>query len=187
LNAAADLLDKTIAGVEEPISTIGQDIVAVKKDDIAKVMSNHIVTSKVDGAVELCKGPENAISDYIVTKASRHVTTQLLLVIDEVLNDHKGIKAWDVAIVQYNQVIESVAALNISHKIVLKPIQLDMKDYICEQTVLAIGKEMGKEEAKIRQSPQGKSSDHPDIFFRVFNGDKLMQKDVKASQQVATE
>merc|ERR1719382_203920 len=106
-----------------------------------------------------------------------------MVVIDEVLKEHQAIKMWHDAIGKYNSVVEKVKALKMGEKVPLKGIELDIKDYICEQTVLEIGRLMGEEEQRIRSDPkaatQGGTCNHPVVFVKVFNGDKLMDVDYK--------
>jgi len=178
LVAAADVLDKASKEIEGPMSTIGKDICAAKKEEISKVLCKYIVESKIEGAVELCKGPpDTAISDYLVGQASKHITTQLMGVVGEVIDGHQAIEAWRAAIYQYNAAIEQVGKLKMGWK--MGYIVFDINKYICEQTVLGLAKEMGKDEAEVRKNPTDKANNHKVIFFKVFNGDQLTKSDYK--------
>jgi len=179
LLAAADVLDKAIAAVEDPMADVGKDVVTSKKEAVSKVFSNHIVSAAVDKAEEKCKGPSNAITDYLINKASGHIVSQLLTEVDAALTDHKGIVAWGKAIEQYNKAVEKIASFKLPTKVELKPIELNIKQYICEKTVESLATMMAEEEAKNRAEPEGKASNHPSVFIKVFKGEKLTYGDYK--------
>jgi len=178
-NSAADVLDNAVQGVEKPMSTIGADLITAKRAELIKVLSNHIVSAKVDTAFDLCQGPNTAISEYIIGQASGNLSRQLMTVVGVFIADHDTIKMWDAAIGKYNKAIEAVNAAGMADKLQLKGIQLDIKEYICEQAVLGLCEQMAAEETKVRAAPQGKATRSPAVFFKVFNKDKLMQSDYK--------
>jgi len=178
--APAAVLDNAIASVEKPMSTIGQELISAKKDQIKLIISKFIVTAKVEDSFSLCQGPDTAISDYIIGKSVSELARLILPDVMEYMVAHDTIKGWDSAIGKYNDMLSNTAG--ISEKLNVKPIQLDIKQYICEAAIKGLCREMGLEETKVRQSPQGRAVNCPVVFFKVFNKDTeygLMYGDYK--------
>lgn len=177
--ASAVVLDNAIDGVEKPMSRIGQDLIAAKKAEITRLVSEFIVKSQVEDAFNLCQGPETAISEYIIGKAVEELGKILLADVGEYIKAHDTIKNWDAAIVKYNEAVEKARQAGLADKLNLKGIQLDINQHICRQVILGLCKQMGLEETKVRQSPVGKAVRSPVIFAKVFQKDLLTYADHK--------
>mmetsp|Transcript_81566 Transcript_81566/g.205236 ORF Transcript_81566/g.205236 Transcript_81566/m.205236 type:complete len:321 (-) Transcript_81566:206-1168(-) len=175
---AASALDAPISSVESRLSTVAKEMLkseeVVKK--VSKVFSSHIVTAAVDGAEEKCQGVPNnrAVSDYLINKSKQHLVTQLKSEIGDAIKASSGIQAWDDAINTYNSATETLKKANVE----IQPIQLDIKEYICQCTVDSLADMMGKYEENLRQNLDHipNSVDHPDVFAKAFSDTSSLLK-----------
>mmetsp|Transcript_36805 Transcript_36805/g.55576 ORF Transcript_36805/g.55576 Transcript_36805/m.55576 type:complete len:292 (+) Transcript_36805:141-1016(+) len=176
--ALAEMMEASIKGLEGPMAEIAKDLIAAKKTEILKVLSNAIVSSGVENAEVLCRGEsKTAISEHFVQKSAISLGKQLLPDCGEFIKQHKAIQAWNAAVVAYNKAVEKLKAAGLADKFKLEGIDGDIKQYICEQTVLGLGAQMGDEETKVREDPRGKPVRYPQIFTKVFTKHKLLESD----------
>mmetsp|Transcript_62810 Transcript_62810/g.182199 ORF Transcript_62810/g.182199 Transcript_62810/m.182199 type:complete len:285 (-) Transcript_62810:454-1308(-) len=181
LGKLADAFDAAVAKVEAPFSTIAADVVAEKKEDIADVLCTHIIVAEVPDAAILCRAKPGEVSDFLIGQAARSIATQVRPRIEQAIQAHAGLKAWNAVIESYNAACAKLPALNMG-------VTVDISDYICEQTVIAIGRRMAEEEIAIRSSsdPAAKAQTCPDVFRKVFRGEPLVYKDRKTVDRSVT-
>merc|ERR1740130_522297 len=122
-----------------------------------KVFEMHIAnlpmaTSEI--AIPLCRGGEactieeynnlapNALTDYLCRKCGKNLVAQLLPVCEEAIKKHKVTSTWDSVITNFNSLSAKIAALDFTQKadISLKPVELDIKDYIVSECVEELAK-----------------------------------------------
>jgi len=183
----AEGLDATIAGVEEPMTTIGKDIAAAKKTEITDLVKQYIKGGQVPKAEELCMtGDNDAITKSLILAASDDISGKLKDPVEDAIKEHTAIKAWDACIENYNAMCTKLGEMKDSIKAKVEseklddfcpsPMEFDIKVYICQQTALEVGRLMGVAEARRRAAPQNMGS-YPDIFLKVFRTDKTEERD----------
>jgi len=200
LNGMADQLEKAINAVEEPFVKVGQDIVEAKKDKIKAVLDYYIANLPLVGsgaAVILVRGEEphgpeeyakvtDALTDHLCRKCARNLVAQLMPVCEEAIKEHTVTKRWDQVIENYNSLSAKLAAIDFAKKndLTLKPIELDIKDYIVSQCVEQIAVLMGEKELEIRKAPaQSERTKAPQIFDKVFSGNKMFEDELIKSSE----
>lgn len=193
LNTAADQLEKAVNKIEEPFTTIGKDVIEAKKEQIWRVFELYIGNMKIlDDPVLLCRGSapygekeyaaakKDAITGYLIDKADSSLTRQLLDEIQEEIQNHKGMKAWQDGIDKYNAGVEKVASMSCDLK--LAPIELNLAEYICEQIIKELGVRMGAKEAEVRANSTGQAYGEQwrqEIFEVVFSEKMITQNHYK--------
>lgn len=180
LNGSADLLDKAVDQVKEPMTSIGKDIVTDKKSELTDVLKEFIKAAPVPNAVPLCMGDDpDAISKALITDASAGVSEKLLPIVGDKVKDHSAIKAWSDCIELYTKLAQEVEKLG-RDNVKLPPVDVDIQKYICDQCAGEIGRLMGESEKEIRSSPANKGS-FPDIFEKVFRKPKTEKDELLLS------
>jgi len=195
----ADQLEKVVNAIEEPFTKIGQDLVKEKEESLKKICSEFIVKLPMtEGAVLLVRGaaphgkPEydavdgGALTNFLCGNQKTNFVAALAPDCEEAIKKHTVTKSWDAMIENYNSVAKKLEAIEFckTNNIVLKPVELDIKDYIVSQTVDQLGLLMAKEEAAFRKEPAkakgGMLVDKDDEFPRqpitfkaVFSGEPL--------------
>lgn len=188
LNGLADQLEKVVNTVEEPFTKVGKEIVAEKKDKIKSVFEYYIANMPLKDsgvAVSLIRGDESegsygniqdALTDHLCRKSAKNLVAQLLPVCEEAIKQHTVTKCWDSVIENYNSVSKKIASFDFAEKngLTLKPIELDIKDYIVSQCLEQIALLMAKEEAQRRKEPAKSGRTRtPVTFDTVFSEEVL--------------
>mmetsp|Transcript_52396 Transcript_52396/g.147008 ORF Transcript_52396/g.147008 Transcript_52396/m.147008 type:complete len:313 (+) Transcript_52396:105-1043(+) len=169
LGTVADGLDAAVCKIEQPFTEVGAGVIADKKQVISDVLAHYIHEVSVEEPEALCAAGPSGISEKLITAAVPAIAEQLQPKVDEGVQQQMGLKAWNSAIETYNGAIEAAkAVVDVSN--ILKSIELDIRQYTCEQTVLAIGKLMAEQEAAIRSDPNEKAHLSPWVFTKVFGG-----------------
>lgn len=178
LSKSAELLDKAIEQVEEPMTDIGQEIVTEKKAELSTGLKEYVRDAPVPNAEQLCMSNDSdAITKFMMQgEAAKQVADKLKTVVEGKLGEHKVIKAWDECIGLYNKLCGEVEKLDLGDSVKLPPIELDLQMYICEQCGSQLGTLMGTAEGTHRASPANKGS-FPDIFEKVFKTGERTEKD----------
>jgi hypothetical protein len=195
----ADQLEKVVVAIEEPFTKVGQELVKEKEESLKKICSDFIVKLPMtEGAVALVRGasphgkPEydavdgGALTKFLCGTQKTNFVAALGPDCDEAIKKHTVTKSWDSIIETYNSITTKLASIDFCKKndIVLKPVTLDIKDYIVSQTVDQLGLLMAKQEAAFRKEPAkakgGALVDkdvelprQPITFKAVFSGDPL--------------
>jgi len=200
LNEMASQLEKVVNAVEDPFMKVGKDIVAEKKDKIKNVFQLHIGNltlassalslvrgDEPHGPEEYAKVPGDALTDFLCRKSAKNLVAQLMPVCEEAIKQHTVTKTWDKVIENYNSLSGKIATIDFAkkHDLTLKPIELDINNYIVSQCVEQIALLMAKEEAKIRAKPDlcensqncglHKVKDSS-LFVTVFDGSQLTDR-----------
>jgi len=179
--ALADGLDKAVAKVEEPMTSIGKDIAEKQKGNLSKALSDYIQNATVDNATELCMKPpsKDAISKATIVDTWSTLSEKLKPPVDEAINSHSVINAWDNCIKTFNDTITQITTLKdaASSKLnidlsdwTVEKVDLDLPRYICESTAKEVGRLMGEAEVAVRADvcERSQKSAYPDIFKKVF-------------------
>jgi len=184
LSSAADLLDKGVDKVESPLTAVGKETVADKKEAIQKVLTvriNGLKTNDED-PVKLCRGeephggaqykecPTDSLSKHVIMKGD--LKSELREAVQDNVNDHASVKNWKALIDQYNKAASYCAEHNLTK---LDPIQLDLVDHILSEIIQSLAKIMGEEEAKLRASSFGTKAVFAQTFAKVFSEETLTQ------------
>lgn len=195
----ADQLEKVVNAIEEPFTKVGQDLVKEKEESIKKICSDFIVKLPMtEGAVALVRGAAphgkleydavdgGALTKFLCGTQKTNFVAALAPDCEEAIKKHTVTKSWDTIIENYNSVTKKLAAIEFCQKndIVLKPVELDIKDYIVSQTVDQLGLLMAKQEAAFRKEPSkakggmlvdkdGEFPRQPITFKAVFSGEQL--------------
>lgn len=195
----ADQLEKVVNAIEEPFTKVGQDLVKEKEEAIKKICSEFIVKLPMtEGAVAIVRGAAphgkleydavdgGALTNLLCGTQKTNFVAALAPECEAAIKKHTVTKSWDSIIENYNSVTKKLDAIDFCKKndIVLKPVELDIKDYIVSQTVEQLGLLMAKEEATFRKEPAkakggmlvGKDDEFPRqpiTFKALFSGDPM--------------
>lgn len=174
LEGMSDMLDSAIQQVEEPMTTIGKDLVTGKKVELTNSLKEYIGNAAVPNAVALCMESEqpDAISKLIIGEAKGPVAEKLQPVVVAGVEKNPAIKAWDSCIEKYNGAIDKLKQMQETVQLPLadwapEKVELDLKKYICEEAVGELGRLMGEAEGRRRANPE-KMGKFPEIFEKVF-------------------
>jgi len=186
MNGLASGMEASVAKVETPFSTIGQELITAKKADIIQVLKETIKadSTPVDNAAKLCLDPDqpNAIANNLLSQGDvwKGVVDKLLPISNAAVDKHNAVEAWDNVIISYNKACDQIAKMLESMKAKVPAlesfegpsrIELDIKKYICEEAAKEIGRLMGEGEASRRQTPE-RLGQVPDTFLKVFMKEK---------------
>lgn len=217
LKTMADELEKVIDGVEASFIEVGKDIVKQEEKEIKKVIDMTIANMALSSsALALCRGdepcgaeeyakvPTNAVMDHLIRKCGKqNLVAQLLPVCEEAIKKHKVTSNWDSLITKVNSLSAKIDALDFAKiddasELALKPIELDIKEYIVSQCVEELANEFGMYETVFRSLCARPSNDpevflesyltkmdkpHPQTFMAVFSGLQLTEKHFKAIEK----
>jgi len=189
INTAADGMEDVINTVEKPFTTVGQEIVDAKKNEIKEAFVNFINGLDPEGsgkAIELVRGqepwgaaeyaavPSGAVTDFLCRVQAEEITTLLQGIVDEEIKKHAVTKNWDAAISKYNATAKMVGDNSFMEKsgVKMAPVQLNLSKHIVSQCVEQIVGFMNEEEKKVRADPSNKSPT-PETFAKVFSGSPL--------------
>lgn len=187
LNGVADSLEKVVNTIEEVVEAKKDKINAVFKAFIGnlplaasgmavKLVRGEEPTAEATRAEQYAKVPPDALTDYLCRKSAKNLVAQLMPVCEEEIKNHMVTEAWNKSITTFNGLCDKIAAIDFAkeNNLTLKPIELDIKDYIVSQCVEQIALLMAKEEAEIRKKPNQNNTF--DIVFsdgmitdRLFN------------------
>jgi len=192
LNGVADSLEKVVNTIEEPFMKVGKEVVEAKKDKINAVFKAYIGNLPLAAsgmAVKLVRGeeptaeatrdeqyakvPPDALTDYLCRKSAKNLVAQLMPVCEEEIKNHMITKTWNQSITTFNGLCDKIAAIDFAkeNNLTLKPIELDINDYIVSQCVEQIALLMAKEEAEIRKKPNQNNT-----FDIVFSGGMITDR-----------
>lgn len=192
LDEAAKSLDAAVDTVEKPMTEIGKDIVEAKKAEVEKVFKYVIGTLSFDGepggAVALVRGaaphgrPEyeaiqgSPLSDFFVSQCAQKLAAQLRPEIQEEIDKHTAVKAWDKAIEAYNFASGKLEEAKLPS---FAKIELDINEHIIDQIVSQLAVLIGKTETVIRHRSGDvkvcKPVQSPTTFAAVFSGERLTE------------
>jgi len=192
LNMAADQLEKAVNAVEKPFTEVGKEVAGEKKEQMQKVFENYIANLPLQSsgqAIKLVRGedpqndaayravPGSALSDYLCRKSAKNLVQQLLPVCEEAIKKHQITNTWNSVIENFNSLCDTIKNMDFAKKndLELKPIELDINDYIVSQCVEELAKIMGAEETAIRQTGTHKDAKRPMLFSSVFSGAQLTE------------
>lgn len=108
---------------------------------------------KFHEASKLLQGSETAITDFLKSKTSTALATKFNPIISENLEKYDAIKKWSKLIKKYNKLP------------LVKPIQVDLSDYVTAKTIDGVFYYISKEETQIRKNPEDRVSD---LIKKVF-------------------
>eukprot|EP00419_Tripos_fusus_P090351 CAMPEP_0172855676 /NCGR_PEP_ID=MMETSP1075-20121228/62265_1 /TAXON_ID=2916 /ORGANISM="Ceratium fusus, Strain PA161109" /LENGTH=318 /DNA_ID=CAMNT_0013702687 /DNA_START=56 /DNA_END=1012 /DNA_ORIENTATION=+ len=185
LNGFAAALDKAVEAIEKPFTEVGRDIVERKKTDLIGIYAAYINQYNHSDPVSLVRGadpygaaeyqavPPDSISKALTDVALQPLAEQMLPIVQSEIDEHAVTKAWDVLIETTNKAHDKISQYAQLEGYGIKKIQLDINTYIVEQSIRALGDQMGKVESEVRQNSAGKSR-QPQTFAAVFSGTELM-------------
>jgi len=186
LDEAANALDAAVGKLEDPMSTVGKDIVQAKKAEIAQVYAEVIPAVLVDAEVPvvLVRGkppyrlaeyqavPGSALSDKLASLSRDKLAEQLEPVVKPAVDEHSALKAFATAMKAHDAAVAASSKLSPKDK-ALEKVEFDLGKYITQEVISKLGDLIGKEETEIRKAPSGKYKEDPQIFATVFSGDQL--------------
>jgi len=181
LGHGADSLENAVNAFEEPLSCAGRSLVQCQHAPVLKVYSDAIEALSPSGCwVGLVRGgkPHGAAqykacsSDAVCAHFAKTVAEQLRTKLASIALDStaksRAKQDWDMLMYQYDQANQMLGKSEASKPLQQGPIELDLNQYILEQTLSQIGELMGKEEATLRADPAGKSR-RPATFALCFS------------------
>lgn len=187
LSTMADALEKCIDAVEKPFTEVGKEVVAEKKDKINEISAGFIQKLPLGTggkALEICRGkaphgmpeyqavPPNSIIAFMATQNANDWVQVLQPEIADAIQKHTVTKVWKSLIDNYNSLSDQIAKLDIAKQfsIELKPIALDLNNYIVIEMVKELARIMGEDEATIRKAGTHQAAKKKIIFDAVFSG-----------------
>tara|TARA_B100000902_G_scaffold46014_1_gene53515 strand:+ start:3472 stop:4188 length:717 start_codon:yes stop_codon:yes gene_type:complete len=117
------------------------------------VFVNAIKAMDIDDALSILQGENNAATIYLKNKTSKELHMRFMPIVKLSITKTEVSKYWDMLIIKYNTIP------------FVKPIDVDLEDYIITNTIKGLFVLIANEEALIRQNPQSTGSD---LLMKVF-------------------
>jgi len=163
-------MDLAIEQVTAPLKTVGEDVYKANKEKILFSMKEYI--DKMDfpeARAKTVTGAPKGCTDY--AWASQEAFVQALQSaegVDEAIKKHKSLEAWQQFMDKYGKLRTQFQSV-----VNLPAIEIDLKAYICQQTIKKLFENMGQEEQKYREEPgRCTEAEFPEIFEKVFTMEK---------------
>lgn len=177
-------LDEAIASLGRRLSDAGRHILTEKRSEVLQLYYTAIkrVTFAATplGALGLVRGREpygwaqykeckSDVCNYFSEINARNMTSSLVPVALDLIAKHDVMEEWKTLLNKWGQANAKLGEYECSEHMKQQPINIDISQYIFEQTVAQLGQLMAKEEEVIRGAPKGKSR-QPVTFELCFSG-----------------